>query len=132
MTGETPPRSTTAILTLVLALAAAVLLALPLPMVAMALLFSPMMFDAPGSTSSATPWLLIGSLLAYPVAWLVSTVAAWFLRRRGHYWMSVAVFLLPVLSVAPLGVVLVVEEMQASARPDDDHLAGSASFISAS
>ncbi len=115
--GHRPPRSATSTVTLLLALAAAVLLALPLPMVAMGLLFSPMMFDAPGSASSAAPWIMIGSLLAYPVAWLASAAAAWFLRRRGHHWASVAVFVLPVLAASPVGGLFVVEEMQSRAQP---------------
>ena len=50
---------------------------------AMMLLLSVMMFDAPGSEASPYPWIIIGSLLVYPVTVVVGLVRVWRAHKRG-------------------------------------------------
>lgn len=70
------------------------------------LMFSPMLFDAPGSETNAALWLVIGSLAGFPVVCGAAVVAGcilWWVRR---YAWSAAVMLLPVLPLVVFGIAL--------------------------
>lgn len=63
------------------------------------LMISPMMFDAPGSESSIYPWLIIGSLLLYPVLTLIGLPLAWRAHSRRDRRATRLRLLLPLLGV---------------------------------
>lgn len=69
-----------------------------------AALMSPMMFDAPGSTSNPQVLVLFFSVIAFPIACVAGVALAWiaFARRRdrGALWFS----LLPLLPAVTAGV----------------------------
>ncbi|QIE60582.1 hypothetical protein G5B37_13705 [Rasiella rasia] len=60
-------------------------------------LFSPMMFDAPGSESSTWTIAAATAMLTYPVVTVLSIVVAWLLFvRKKHKW-SLCISLLPIV-----------------------------------
>lgn len=70
------------------------------------LMFSAMMFDAPGSEQQVLPWMLVGCFLLYPLLVFVGLGLGWREYARGNYDRAVKWALLPSLGV--LAVVLVV------------------------
>jgi hypothetical protein len=62
------------------------------------LLFSPMMFDAPGSERSIYPWLILASLALYPVLTLVGLTTAWRAFLRGEHPAALRRLLAPLLA----------------------------------
>lgn len=70
-------------------------------------LMSPMMFDAPGSTSNPPVILLFVSTLSFPVVCLLGMIAAWVTfgmrQNRGAFWLS----LLPVLPILTAAIAVV-------------------------
>ncbi|MDC0672802.1 hypothetical protein [Nannocystis radixulma] len=69
---------------------------LSLPM----LLFTPMMFDAPGSEDSVYTWLLVGSLLLYPFLTLGGLVLAWRANGRGEVELALKRLQIPLLAAS--------------------------------
>lgn len=83
-----------------LLIVASVVFVLGLLPVAALLMFAPMMFDAPGSEQSIYPWLIIGSLLIYPLCVLLGLGLAWTARARGDASAARRALLVPLLGVA--------------------------------
>ena len=83
-----------------------------LPAVAFAL-FSPMVFDAPGSNQNLGIVIYFWSILTFPVVVLVSLGSAWWLHRQGYGWWGVGISFLPwintvllIVAFKKLGMVL--------------------------
>jgi len=98
-----PPRSKPVLIWL-LATQVVYLLSL-LPWVVMAGLAF-MAFDAPGSTARLMPWLFAGSIWAYPILPLASSIAAWLLYSRGRTRGAAIVTTLPIVVVLVIACVL--------------------------
>lgn len=61
------------------------------------LLFSPMMFDAPGAVDSIYPWLILASLAVYPCLAVGGLIAAWRAFSRDEYAAATRRLLVPLL-----------------------------------
>lgn len=59
------------------------------------LLFSPMMFDAPGATESIYPWLIVFSLMLNPIFVLIGMLAAWRAFNSSDYSVALRRLLIP-------------------------------------
>ncbi|MFQ3670496.1 MAG: hypothetical protein SNJ84_03450 [Verrucomicrobiia bacterium] len=66
-------------------------------------LFSPMLFDAPGSTQNVALWVVFVSVWAFPLVSGVSVIGAWLVFAAGRPWAALLCFLAPL--VPALGVV---------------------------
>jgi hypothetical protein len=67
-----------------------------------------MAFDAPGSTEQVWPWLLAGTIWAYPLVPLVCSIAAWVLYRGDHMRGAVIATTAPMVIVALVGLCFIV------------------------
>lgn len=67
------------------------------------LMFSPMMFDAPGATDSIYPWLILASLAVYPLLAIAGLIAAWRAFARDDFAAALRRLLVP---LAGAGLVL--------------------------
>lgn len=63
------------------------------------LMFSPMMFDAPGSERSVYPWIIIATLINYPLTVLLGLRLAWAAHARGDVGMARRTLVLPITGV---------------------------------
>lgn len=73
-----------------------------------AVMFSPMIFDAPGSTESQALWRVFFSVVGVPVVTVLAIVLSWiafFLRR---YQVALWISLVPVFYVMFVGIALLV------------------------
>lgn len=62
------------------------------------LLFSPMMFDAPGASDQPYPWLIVASLALYPLLAIAGLIAAWRAFAREDYSATLRRLLIPLLA----------------------------------
>ncbi|MEQ9346721.1 MAG: hypothetical protein RIG26_09790 [Thalassospira sp.] len=81
----------------------AALMSMPLVM------FSPMMFDAPGSDNNALTQLLFYSVLAFPALCLAGGILPWMFRRHPQ---SIWLYALGGLAVGMLVIAIVLLEIQ--------------------
>jgi uncharacterized BrkB/YihY/UPF0761 family membrane protein len=70
-----------------------------MPAVVMAI-FSPMLFDAPGSEKSSLTWFLLYGILSFPVLIIISIIATWIFYFTKNYKLALWVSLSPLLSIA--------------------------------
>lgn len=68
--------------------------------VALMILFSPMMFDAPGSTSNPYIWILLVTILVYPLVAFASMLFAWIMYRKQNVKIAFLFSLIPVIDIA--------------------------------
>ncbi|MBK9758189.1 MAG: hypothetical protein IPO88_32675 [Nannocystis sp.] len=78
------------------------------------LLMSPMMFDAPGSEAAIYPWLIVGSLLLYPLLALVGLILAWIAYGRSDHRRAFVMLTLPLAGVAMVAGAFVLLELVCS------------------
>lgn len=71
------------------------------------LMFSPMLFDAPGSERAVFPWLIVGCLFLYPLLVVVGLGLGWRALARGNSGRAAKLALLPALGIALLVAVFV-------------------------
>ena len=69
-------------------------------------LVGPFLFDSPGSSGSPLPWLVLGSLISFPVVSIISGMGTWALKSRFKY-PALALSLLPLLSLGLIGLIFV-------------------------
>ena len=91
---------------LIFLIVATIVFGLSLLPAAMAVMMSPMAFDA-GQSREA--WTLVVLVWAYPVLVIVGLVVAWILYAFKAYRTAIAFSLLPLLDVAAFAVLFVVE-----------------------
>ena len=61
--------------------------------------FSPMIFDAPGSTTSPFTILFWLSIFSFPFAVIISIVCSWILYNSKKYLSALLISLLPILNI---------------------------------
>lgn len=61
------------------------------------LMFSPMMFDAPGAAESIYPWLIVFSLMLYPIFTLIGLLTAWKAFNQADHAGALRRLLIPLL-----------------------------------
>lgn len=61
------------------------------------LMFSPMMFDAPGAAESIYLWLIVFSLMLYPIFTLIGMLAAWRAFNSSDYATALRRLLIPLI-----------------------------------
>lgn len=72
-----------------------ILILVSLPMIMM----SPMLFDAPGSTEKTEIYVVIFTLIAFPLVALISTILAWVLHKKNKIKGAFITSLLPYLNL---------------------------------
>lgn len=70
-------------------------------------MFSPMLFDAPGSQDSWLTWFLLFGFLSFPVLIVISIIATWVFYAAHHYKIAFWVSLLPLVSVGWIVLALI-------------------------
>ncbi len=65
-------------------------------------LFSPMVFDAPGSTENPGIVVYFISTLTFPLAIIISLGVCWFLNHHGYHWSAVVISFLPWINTIAL------------------------------
>ncbi|MBY9064884.1 hypothetical protein K7957_18265 [Sphingomonas yunnanensis] len=70
---------------------------LAIPRAAMTALLTPMLFDAPGSTSKLSPYIMLIILLARPVMLLSTVILSFIVFRRFSHGRFAALLVLPAL-----------------------------------
>jgi hypothetical protein len=66
---------------------------------ALMLMFSPMMFDAPGSTENPVIWILLFTIMTYPPVAATSVFFAWRMYQIKKHKIAFALSLLPLISI---------------------------------
>ncbi len=64
--------------------------------------FSPMVFDAPGSTENPGIVVYFLSTFTFPLAIIVSLGVGWFLNHQGYHWSAVVISCLPWINTIAL------------------------------
>lgn len=79
-------------------------------------MISPMLFDAPGSENNIFTWMLLLSVLSFPVLTITSIVLSWIFYSNKNYKVAVYCATTPLLSVALFILSIVLLEVSSGGK----------------